>query len=103
MKLNSEFLREFGQWFDVDLIPIDDRQAMIDDALGIADTMAATPGAERLQEELDEILKTWRPEDIRQFIGATNTDWFADEKMQALLRDLLTTIRDRLKQLRAKH
>jgi hypothetical protein len=96
MMIDPRFLREFDLWYNSDLIHLEDRERMIDDAVDLGLTVAKWPDAEKILAQLDHVLETRRREDIRQFSKITNVGWHADETMTALLFDILTALRDQL-------
>lgn len=96
MIIDPALLREFNHWFNADLIAFGDEARMTADAAGVGEAAAGWPQARFLRAQLDEVLRDWKPDYVLQFVRATNVDWLADARTEALLRRLLAVVRDRL-------
>ncbi len=96
MPFHTAFRNEFANWFDADLIALNDHQRMMDDAIAVADKIKDGTHAQTIRRQLSEMLRNWAPDDIRDLANATNVDWNATDEMSTLLREILTKVRDRL-------
>src|SRR5437899_51273 len=97
MKIDSQFLKEFDLFFNVDLIKFDDKRQMLSDAALLGDMANTWPQSQELDDQLTSILDSRSTDEVMQFIRTTQVDWLADEVTTNLLYEILGVVRNRLK------
>lgn len=91
--LRPEFTSAFTCWFNSDDIDLNDT----DDVMSRADTVAMTLLQAGLTPEeatapLDEALRRWTPEVLKEFCDAGNIAWDFDDEEEEMLRTVLKRI-----------
>lgn len=96
MKIEQRFLKEFNLLFNVDLIHYNDHERLIADARLLGQEVATWPEASDINQQLELVLTRRSPEDVNQFINATDVDWYFNSDSEKLLFVILTEIKEQI-------
>jgi hypothetical protein len=96
LDFDPQFLREFNARFNAGLVPLDDQAKLLTEAVSLADAVAAWPQRQAIENQLDLILTTRKPQDLRAVAKGGKVDWFADDVTTAMLWVVLSVVKGRL-------
>src|SRR5262245_33826455 len=93
---DTQFLREFDARFNSGLIPLGDQAKLLTEAISLADAVATWPQRQAIENQLDLVLTTRKPQDLLPFAKGAKVDWFADGVTTAMLWVVLSVVKGRL-------
>ena len=87
------FLREFGAYFDVDVINISNPTSLDEDASACAgDYFRRQPDTQQLIFELKKFLISWDADTIQELKKCTCVDWQFSQEAENALKHILAKI-----------
>ena len=93
MNINPVFFQIFGNFFNVDLINLDDVEKLREEANFCAATLCnQVSDLQSLKTDLSQFLHEWNSGVILKLIETTNVDWFFDEETEESLRFIITHV-----------